>query len=153
MAKFYYGAYSHDLLNEEFRNNFKYIKYLDKTTLPGYRLVYRGNETDSFLTIEESINNSVELVIYELKEKEIKSLNDYMYYPNIYSITYKVAYVLNEPKTIMLYYVQDRFDYRLPNKNKEKLYDKWYEYYKIPSKVLEKAYIDTYESISLKRVK
>lgn len=83
MAKFYL-AYGSNLSVEQMLRRCPNAIYVGKTELEGYRLVFRGSRSGSYLTIEPARDHKVPCLVWKVNDKDEKNLDYYEGFPNYY---------------------------------------------------------------------
>ena len=89
--KRYYLAYGSNLNMEQMKYRCPGAVPLGTAELEGYRLMFKGSKTGSYLTIEEAPGYKVPVGVWEVSEMDEKSLDRYEGYPSFY---YKKELVL-----------------------------------------------------------
>lgn len=84
MEKRYYIAYGSNLNVPQMRMRCPHASILGTASLKGWELLFKGSKTGSYLTIEQSENGSVPVVIWEVTEKDEKALDRYEGFPTFY---------------------------------------------------------------------
>lgn len=84
MEKRYYIAYGSNLNVPQMRMRCPHASILGTATLKGWKLLFKGSKTGSYLTIEQSENGSVPVVIWDVTEKDEKALDRYEGFPTFY---------------------------------------------------------------------
>jgi len=84
MEKRYYIAYGSNLNVPQMRMRCPHASILGTATLKGWEFLFKGSKTGSYLTIEQSENGSVPVVIWDVTEKDEKALDRYEGFPTFY---------------------------------------------------------------------
>ena len=84
MTKKYYIAYGSNLNISQMKTRCPYAKIVGKTKLEGWRLLFRGSKTGSYLTIEPKKGYSVPIAVWAVSERDEKNLDSYEGYPSFY---------------------------------------------------------------------
>lgn len=82
--KRYYIAYGSNLNIPQMRMRCPGAKILGTANLKGWELLFKGSKTGSYLTIEQSKNGSVPVVIWEVTERDEIALDRYEGFPTFY---------------------------------------------------------------------
>ena len=147
--KEYYLAYGSNLNLEEMKYRCRSAKPIGKLILNGYRLVYKGDSDNyAYLTLEKDLNSFVPLGLYELSIFDIKSLDLYEGYPELYSKIYLPININNKKQKALIYIMNDEFDYHLPSIEYINTCIKGYHDFGFDINILKKAYIDTYKNLN-----
>ena len=78
--------------------------------LENYTLTYRGNPGRAYLTVDKKQGNFVRVAVWDVSEKDKKSLDEYEDYPYLYDcFEEKVLLENNETITGFIYQMYDRF--------------------------------------------
>ncbi len=80
----YYLAYGSNLSVEQMLHRCPQAVYVGTGEIKGYRLLFRGSLTGSYLTIEKKRNRSVPVVIWKVSEEDEETLDRYEGYPRFY---------------------------------------------------------------------
>ena len=102
----YYLAYGSNLSVRQMLGRCPEAVYVGKTLLHGYRLMFRGSKTGSYLTIEREEGYDVPCVVWRVDERDEMMLDHYEGYPTFYykkEITvpiYDIGGLKPEPLTI-----------------------------------------------------
>ena len=91
MEKRYYIAYGSNLNVRQMMMRCPDSRMIGTATIPDYRLMFKGSKTGSYLTIEEAPGYKVPVGVWEVSERDEKSLDRYEGYPSFY---YKKELVL-----------------------------------------------------------
>lgn len=111
MKKKFYIAYGSNLHLEQMKYRCPTATVVGKSELVGYKLIFKGAPINAYATIEENINDTVPILIWELKPQDEKALDRYEGYPTFYykkNITVEVegtqveamVYIMNEKAQI-----------------------------------------------------
>ena len=84
MTKKYYIAYGSNLNISQMKTRCPDAKIVGKTKLEGWRLLFRGSKTGSYLTIEPKKGYSVPIAVWAVSERDEKNLDRYEGYPSFY---------------------------------------------------------------------
>lgn len=87
----YYAAYGSNLNLDQMKFRCPGAKVVGVATIKGYRLMFKGSLTGSYLTIEPDAECEVPVAVWKVTDDDIKSLNRYEGYPDFY---YKKAFNL-----------------------------------------------------------
>ena len=92
MQKRYYIAYGSNLNIRQMRWRCPTARIIGTAQLDGWRLLFKGSKTGSYLTIEEEAGYSVPVAVWEVSPRDELALDHYEGYPSFY---YKKELVLN----------------------------------------------------------
>lgn len=84
MNRKYYIAYGSNLNIAQMRTRCPDAKIIGKTKLEGWKLLFKGSKTGSYLTIEPKKGYTVPIVVWSVSEKDEKNLDRYEGYPSFY---------------------------------------------------------------------
>ena len=84
MPKRYYIAYGSNLNVEQMRYRCPDARVVGTATLEGWRLLFRGSKTGSYLTIEPKEVSSLPVAVWEVSERDERHLDHYEGYPTFY---------------------------------------------------------------------
>lgn len=84
MKKRYYIAYGSNLNITQMRFRCPEARVIGTATVEGYRLLFKGSKTGSYLTIEKAEGYSVPVGVWEVTERDEKNLDRYEGYPDFY---------------------------------------------------------------------
>ena len=148
MFKKYYLAYGSNLNINEMKNRCIFSKPIGSVILKDYRLVYKGSGNKySYLTIEKSEGYYVPLGVYEISIFDIKSLDEYEGYPELYSKSYISININNKEVNALIYIMNEEFDYCLPSKDYIKICKEGYNDFGFDKTILDKALEDTINNL------
>ncbi len=82
--KKYYIAYGSNLNVPQMKRRCPDARVVGKATLEGYRLMFKGSKTGSYLTIEKAEGYSVPVGVWEVSEQDERNLDFYEGYPTFY---------------------------------------------------------------------
>lgn len=82
--KKYYLAYGSNLNVEQMKFRCPGAIPIGKATIKGYRLLFKGSKTGSYLTIEKGEGFDVPVGVWEVNEKHERMLDRYEGYPRFY---------------------------------------------------------------------
>ena len=92
MEKRYYIAYGSNLNVAQMQMRCPDARILGTATLDDWRLLFRGSKTGSYLTIEPCEGETVPVAVWEVSERDERSLDRYEGYPAFY---YKKELTIN----------------------------------------------------------
>ena len=81
----YYLAYGSNLSVEQMIHRCPHATYVGTGEIKGYRLLFRGSKTGSYLTIEKKRGRKVPVVVWRVSEKDEEALDRYEGYPRFYT--------------------------------------------------------------------
>lgn len=84
MKKRYYLAYGSNLNVRQMRYRCPDARIIGTSMIFGYRLMYKGSMTGSYLTIEKAPGYMVPVAVWEVSAEDEKNLDRYEGYPNFY---------------------------------------------------------------------
>lgn len=84
MQKRYYIAYGSNLNIRQMRWRCPSARIIGTAQLDGWRLLFRGSKTGSYLTIEQEAGCSVPVAVWEVSPKDELALDHYEGYPAFY---------------------------------------------------------------------
>lgn len=147
MEKIYYLAYGSNLNLKHMKKLCPDYKIIGTIKLKDYRLVYKGIEDIySYLTIEKHENSYVPLAIFELSIDDIKELDEYEGYPELY-YKEKILLDLNNKKIeTIIYIMNSNYDYHIPSQDYIYKCLKGYEEFNFDKRLLNKAFDDTIDN-------
>jgi hypothetical protein len=82
--KMYYAAYGSNLNVEQMKFRCPGAEMVGTAVIYGYRLMFKGSLTGSYLTIEPDPSSRVPVGIWKVTDKDVKALNAYEGYPRFY---------------------------------------------------------------------
>lgn len=82
--KKYYLAYGSNLNVQQMRYRCPDAKIIGTAEIPDYQLLFKGSKTDSYLTIEKKEGSAVPVAVWEVSERDERSLDVYEGCPNFY---------------------------------------------------------------------
>lgn len=123
--------------------------FLGKGILLNHKLSFNGNKTNSYLTIEKQQNSIVPIAIYELSDNDIKNLDIYEGFPDLYSKG-MIRYV-KENKEINhgLIYIMNDFPKGMPSIDYLDSVIKGYQEIDLNINSLKKAIEDSLENTNI----
>lgn len=84
MNKKLYIAYGSNMDEEQMRLRCPNAKLLGKSTIYGYRLLFKGSLTGAYATIEKDENGCVPVLLWEIAPSDEARLDRYEGFPNFY---------------------------------------------------------------------
>ena len=91
MEKRYYIAYGSNLHVEQMQTRCPGARIVGTSKIDGYRLLFKGSRTGSYLTIEPDKSHSVEVGVWEVTPDDERRLDCYEGFPRFY---YKKDFIL-----------------------------------------------------------
>ena len=138
--KNYYLAYGSNLNLENMKIRCPHSKPIGSTLLKDYRLVYKGSENGySYLTLEECIDETTPLGIFEISNLDIESLYRYEGYPTLYSKQYITIKINGRKEKALIYLMNPQFDYKIPSQGYINICKKGYNAFNFDTTILDKA--------------
>ena len=80
----YYLAYGSNLNIEQMGHRCPTAKIVGTATIKDYRLVFKGSRSGSYLSIERAKGHEVPVAMWDVKPRDILSLDRYEGYPHFY---------------------------------------------------------------------
>lgn len=96
----YYIAYGSNLNKEEMKQRCKDAKFVSLARLENYTLTYRGNPGRAYLTVDKKKGDFVRVAVWDVSEKDKKSLDEYEDYPYLYGKRQVICWIENHFKKI-----------------------------------------------------
>ena len=84
MSKRYYIAYGSNLNIRQMRWRCPTARIIGTAELDGWRLLFKGSKTGSYLTIEQDPRYSVPVAVWEVSREDEMSLDRYEGFPHFY---------------------------------------------------------------------
>lgn len=84
MNKLYYIAYGSNLNIEAMKSRCPDAKIFGTGYLDNYCLSFKGNNGYAYLTVDKEENSKVPVAVWKIEEKDIKALDFYEGYPDLY---------------------------------------------------------------------
>ena len=84
MQKRYYLAYGSNLNIRQMRWRCPTARIIGTAQLDGWRLLFKGSKTGSYLTIEQEPGHSVPVAVWEVSPQDELALDHYEGYPSFY---------------------------------------------------------------------
>jgi len=84
MEKRYYIAYGSNLNIYQMRFRCPGAKIIGTSKLDGYRLLFKGSQSGSYLTVEKEQGYSVPVAVWAVTEHDEANLDRYEGYPTFY---------------------------------------------------------------------
>jgi len=136
--KKYYIAYGSNLNIDDMSKRCPSSKIIDIITLFDYKLVFKGFNK-GYLTIEESQDSYLPAVLYSLDEEDIKYLDYYEGYPNLYYKKDIIVEINNQEIISFIYIMNEEYDYQIPSNYYLNKVLKGYEYFNFDPLYLDSA--------------
>ena len=83
-AKRYYIAYGSNLNIPQMRMRCPSARIIGTSEIPNYRLLFKGSQTGTYLTIEPFDGASVPVTAWEVTEDDVRALDRYEGFPRFY---------------------------------------------------------------------
>ncbi len=80
----FYLAYGSNLSVEQMLRRCPDAVYVGTAAIPGFRLLFRGSQTGSYLTIEPKKGRSVPVLVWKVSEADESALDVYEGFPRFY---------------------------------------------------------------------
>ena len=84
MEKRYYIAYGSNLNVRQMMMRCPTARLIGTSVIKDYRLMFKGSQTGSYLTIEQSLGSEVPVGVWAVSEADERALDRYEGYPNFY---------------------------------------------------------------------
>ena len=84
MEKRYYLAYGSNLNVRQMMMRCPTARIIGTATIKDYKLMFKGSQTGSYLTIEPSVGSEVPVGVWAVSAADERSLDRYEGYPNFY---------------------------------------------------------------------
>lgn len=98
----YYIAYGSNLNKEEMKQRCKDAKFVSLARLENYTLTYRGNPGRAYLTVDKKKGDFVRVAVWDVSEKDKKSLDEYEDYPYLYDCFEEKVLLENNEQSLVL---------------------------------------------------
>lgn len=102
-----YVAYGSNLNLEQMQRRCPTAKVVGKGEIKGYELLFRGNPSASYATVEPKEGASVPVLIWEIGEEDEKHLDWYEGYPRLYCKKNIPVETEDGTESIMVYIMND----------------------------------------------
>jgi len=152
MKKKYYIAYGSNLNISQMNMRCPQARFVGKGELDGYRLLFRGSKTGSYLTIEQKKGYSVPIVIWLVSENDVKMLDRYEGYPTFYykeNLKMRISKLKTKEKrdiSAFVYIMHEERPIGVPSKAYMEACLEGYKNFKLDSKILMRAYEESKEA-------
>ncbi len=135
----YYLAYGSNLNKKQMQMRCPGAVPVGSFMMKGYRLVFKGSQTGSYLTIEEDKDSSVPVGVWEVSKRHEAALDRYEGYPNFYYK--KEGYLPGMSKRVAFIYIMhgDR-PYGIPSDYYMDVCKEGYKDFGFDEKILWKAF-------------
>ena len=80
----YYIAYGSNLNIRQMQFRCADARIIGTATIEGYRLLFKGSKTGSYLTVEEAEGYEVPVAVWQISERDEKCLDIYEGFPDFY---------------------------------------------------------------------
>lgn len=154
MLKKYYLAYGCNLNLSLMKHRCPTAKKVGSIDIEGYRLVYKGSMKGyATLTLEECEGYTTPLGLYELSIFDIKALDIYEGYPDLYLRHDFKTTVNGKTISALLYIMKPEFDYQMPSNKYVEECIQGYADFGFDRQILDKALQDTINILSERTIK
>ena len=144
----YYLAYGSNLNKTQMKMRCPHAEVVGTSEIPGYRLLYKGSMSGSYLTIEKAEGRSVPVGVWSVDNYDEANLDRYEGYPSFY---YKKSMVLEadmengEKKTLdcFVYIMHEERPFGIPSRYYVDRCREGYRDFGFDEKVLDRALSDT----------
>lgn len=113
--KIIYMAYGSNLNLNQMSRLCRNAHIIAKSTLEDYLLLFRGEDGNAFLNIEEKKGSKVPVLVWEISQEDEKSLDVFEEYPVVYHKEYKEVDVEGQRIKAMAYVMNDGFPLGRPS--------------------------------------
>ena len=153
MEKRYYLAYGSNLNVSQMKNRCPSARIIGRSEIPGYRLLFKGSRTGSYLTIEKQEGTAVPVGVWEVTPTDEAQLDIYEGYPTFY---YKKELQINVKgirtgrvriRRAFVYIMHENRPFGLPSAYYVRTCLQGYASFKFDKSILEQALADTKEGI------
>lgn len=111
----YYIAYGSNLNVKQMARRCPDAKLIGTGLINNYELVFRGSRHSAVATVEPKNNSKVPVGIWEISDKDERSLDIYEGFPRLYVKKPMLISQDNVQHEAMLYVMNDGYDYGIPN--------------------------------------
>lgn len=139
----YYIAYGSNLNIKDMNKRCPSNEVVGSSQLEGYKLVFKGEYNNSYLTIEKSEDSIVPVGIYKLSLDDILKLDKYEGYPKLYKKEYMEIEVNKKKRMALVYIMRDNYSVNIPSYYYLKTCFRGYQDFNLDYNVLTDAYIDS----------
>ncbi|MBB2481074.1 gamma-glutamylcyclotransferase [Bacillus sp. APMAM] len=126
MKRKLYIAYGSNMDTEQMALRCPYARFSGISEINGYELLFKGSKTGSYATIEKKEGGRVPVAVWEITERDEKSLDRYEGFPTFYYKEDIPISIEGETNVAMVYIMDEKRTFGRPT----------YRYYK----VIEEAY-------------
>lgn len=139
-----YIAYGSNLNLDQMKCRCPDAKVYGKGILKGYRLLFKGNENNAYLTIEAKEGGKLPVVIWEIQPSDELALDRYEGYPSFYDkenilVELDTGESVEAMVYIMTHGIKDRNGLNLPSKSYLEAVTEGYESFGFELTYLDKA--------------
>lgn len=152
-----YLAYGSNLSLEQMARRTRHAIPVGTATLDGYRLLFRGSNSGSYLTVEPCEGRSVPLVVWSIDEADERALDRYEGFPSFYykkEIQVELRSLINGtslgPVPAFIYIMHEERPLDIPSLNYLTICLEGYARFGFDHEILRQALID---SVGLRRAK
>lgn len=149
----YYLAYGSNLNMSEMKKRCPFSVPIGSTIIPNYRLVFRGIENISFLSIEPCEGSEVPVGVYQIFPEDEANLDLYEGVPTLYSKETIEVELYGKPLEAIVYIMNPKYSYNLPSEYYLARCLNGYTNFNFDTKVLDTALQTTKDNIAKKLVK
>lgn len=142
----YYIAYGSNLNKRQMSLRCPDSKIVGTTVIEDYQLLFKGLLDNSYLTIEPKKGYFVPVAVFEVSESDIKNLDTYEGFPELYfKCTLRVK-VNNEELEAFLY-IMNNLKCNVPSELYYNVCRQGYEDFNFDKSILDKAIMETVERL------
>lgn len=149
----YYIAYGSNLNIEHMKKICPYSTPIGPIKLQNYRLVFKGTNLKSYLTIEPCEGSEVPVGIYQITSFDEARLDFYEVVPTLYSKETITVTYNDEQLEALIYIMNPMYSYNLPSSIYISNCLKGYKDFKFNPEYIENALSTTKDNIAKKLVK
>lgn len=142
----YYLAYGSNLNTRQMRYRCPDARVVGTAIIKDYRLLFKGSQSGSYLTIEPCKGSSVPVAVWSVTTADELSLDRYEGYPNFYYKADMKICVKKKKLNAFVYIMHEERPLGLPTSSYYRICLDGYNYFGFDTATLEKAYTDSKES-------
>ena len=135
----YYIAYGSNLNVAQMKIRCPQAKVAGTTELNNYRLMFRGSQTGSYLTIEPYDGGAVPVAVWEVSDSDERALDRYEGYPRFYYKKHLSVTVDGRSITAFVYIMHEDRPYGSPSRYYVEVCEEGYDTFGFDKAVLHEA--------------
>ncbi|WP_010651598.1 gamma-glutamylcyclotransferase family protein [Oceanobacillus massiliensis] len=148
MKRKLYIAYGSNMDIEQMALRCPSARFIGISEINGYELLFKGSKTGSYATIETKEDGKVPVVVWEITERDEKSLDRYEGFPTFYYKEDISVSIEGETNVAMVYIMDEKRTFGRPT----------YRYYKVIEEAYQKfgfdlTFLETALDVSIERGK